>query len=239
MRVIALIPAAGQGKRLEGVKPKQFLPLGDKPLVAHTLMKFQLCPRIDEIILIVPKDTTERYCQREIVEPHGISKVKKIVPGGSRRQDSVRFALEAITSPCDLVVIHDGVRPFVSGKIIEQSLDLAEEYGAAIAAVPARDSVKRVAPELGVEASLDRSKIWLAQTPQTFRLQIIKDAYQRAAEDGFYGTDDAALVERLGITVQVVPGSYENIKITTPEDLAIAELFLRRGLAQEIPVEST
>jgi len=227
MRVIALIPAAGQGERLEGGQsPKQFLPLGEKPLVVYALMKFQLCPRVNEIILVIPKDT-ERYCQREIVEPNGLSKVKKIIPGGSRRQNSVRYALEAIDSPCDLVVIHDGVRPFVSVKIIEQSIELAEKCGAAIAAVPARDSVKRVAPELGVEASLARSKIWLAQTPQTFSLQILKDAHRRAAEDGFYGTDDAALVERLGVKVQVVPGLYKNIKITTPEDLAIAELFLK------------
>lgn len=226
MKVIALIPAAGQGKRLEGDQPKQFLPLGEKPLVAHTLMKFQLCPRINEIIFVIPKGT-ERYCQREIVEPNSLSKVKKIIPGGRRRQDSVRYALEAIASPCDLVVIHDGARPFVSVKIIEQSIELAEECGAAIAAVPARDSVKRVTPELGVEASLDRSKIWLAQTPQTFSHQILKDAHRRAAEDGFYGTDDAALVERLGVKVQVVPGSYKNTKITTPEDLALAELFLK------------
>ncbi|UCD84679.1 MAG: 2-C-methyl-D-erythritol 4-phosphate cytidylyltransferase [Deltaproteobacteria bacterium] len=227
MRVIALIPAAGQGIRLEGSQPKQFLLLGDKPLIAHTLTKFQLCPRIHEIVLVVPRDM-EGYCQKEIVETHGFSKIKRIVPGGNRRQDSVRNALEAISSTCDLIVIHDGVRPFVSGETIEQSIELAEKCGAVIAAVPARDSVKRVTPEeLIIEASLDRGKIWLAQTPQAFSFPIIKDAYQRAAEDGFTGTDDAALVERLGIEVKIVPGTTKNIKITTPDDLALAEFILR------------
>jgi 2-C-methyl-D-erythritol 4-phosphate cytidylyltransferase len=230
MKTIAIIAAGGQGKRIEGKLPKQFLMLKDKPILAHTVDKFERCELIDEIILVVPEDYLE-YCSQAIVDKYNFKKVRKIICGGKERQDSVFLGLKACSNNTSIVVIHDGVRPLISPDKISESIKLCEEkkssgpIGAVVLAVPVKETVKRV--ERGnIITTLDRDKIWLTQTPQTFEYKLILDAHQKAEEDNFMGTDDSALVERLGYEVTVLEGDYRNIKITTAEDLMIAEKFL-------------
>lgn len=226
MTAVAVIVAGGQGTRIEGKLPKQFLNLGDRPILAHCVQRFESCQMVDQIVLVVPEDYLG-YCSEVIVDQYDFRKVKKIVCGGKERQDSVHLGLKACPKGTRVVAIHDGVRPFVSSQKISESIGLCEEKKAVILAVPAKDTVKRVEGN-SVVTTLDRRKLWLVQTPQVFDYSLILDAYERAIEDGFAGTDDAMLVERLGHRVTVVEGEYQNIKITTAEDLAIAEKFIRK-----------
>lgn len=226
MDVTAIIPAAGQGTRLKGEVEKPFLLLSGRPILAHTLDVFERCDAIDQVILVVSTDTADR-CLAEIVDAFGYTKVRRIVPGGKKRQDSVYNGLKAIRDRCTIVVIHDGVRPLVTLEMIERSIELCREHQAVITAVRPKETIKR-GEEGFVYSTLDREKLWTVQTPQTFAYDIILKAYQKASEDHFLGTDDAALVERLGLRVKILEGSYDNIKITTPEDLYLAENLLEQ-----------
>lgn len=226
MEVIAIIPAAGEGKRTKTSLRKQFLPINGKPVLAHTLEKFQKIQAVDGIIVLVPRGLV-RYCKEYIVKKYSLDKVFKVMTGGKGRQDSVRNGLNVTPPECQLVLVHDGVRPLISKDHILACIKAAKRYGAAITAVRAIDTVKLSTDDAVILETMDRKNVWLAQTPQVFRYSILKQAYDLAYKDGFYGTDEASLVERLGKKVKLVEGSYRNIKITTREDIAIAELILR------------
>lgn len=226
-KIFALVPAAGMGKRMGAGSNKQYLLLDGVPILAHTLRVFQEAPFIDGIYLVSPEQEIP-YCKSEVVERYGFSKVKAIVPGGAERQHSVMNGLCAIEEAAedDLVLIHDGVRPFVPVSVLEQAAAAAQEFGGAVVAVPAKDTIK-VARQGVVVETPPREELWLAQTPQAFRYGLILGAYRSAAEAGYLGTDDASLMERLKLPVKVVMGDYRNIKITTPEDMLLAQAFLK------------
>ena len=226
-KVIALVPAAGMGKRMGAEINKQYLLLAGKPILAHTLQVFQDTPFIDDIYVIIPAAEIP-YCQEHVVERHGLTKVRRIVPGGAERQYSVMNGLQAAAGAGDddVVLIHDGVRPFVPPRVLERAVEVAKVHDGALVAVPAKDTVKVVVDGI-VRATPPREDLWLAQTPQAFRYPVIRAAHEIAAAERYLGTDDASLVERLGKEIHIVMGDYRNIKITTPEDLILAEAFLR------------
>jgi 2-C-methyl-D-erythritol 4-phosphate cytidylyltransferase len=224
---IALIPAAGMGKRMGASINKQYLLLDGLPIIARTISVFEQSPIIDSIYLVVP-DEEIPYCREHVIEAFGFKKVVAIVPGGKERQNSVLNGLNAIRqSACndDVVLIHDGVRPFLNDSMLKNSIDAARTGDGSLVAVPAKDTIKIVSEEF-VIGTPPRETLWQAQTPQTFRFGIIHHAHLSAESDGFTGTDDASLIERSGGAVKVVMGDYRNIKITTPEDLILAEAFL-------------
>ncbi|GAM09195.1 2-C-methyl-D-erythritol 4-phosphate cytidylyltransferase [Geobacter sp. OR-1] len=229
MKVIALIPAAGMGKRMGAGINKQYLFLSGVPIVARTIAVFEASPLVDEIYVITPAAEIP-FCQEQIVTAHRFAKVRTIVPGGAERQHSVLNGLRAVTdaSEDDVVLIHDGVRPFITPDIIEKAIETAQSSDGALVAVPAKDTIKVVENSL-IRETPPRETIWQAQTPQAFRYGIIRTAHEKAEEEQFLGTDDSSLVERLGGKVRVVMGDYRNIKITTPEDLVLAEAFLSAG----------
>jgi 2-C-methyl-D-erythritol 4-phosphate cytidylyltransferase len=226
MKTVAVIVSAGKGVRFMEGQKKQFYLLGGKPILAHTLDKFETCPLIRSILLVVGQEDMD-YCLKEVIEKYQFKKVSQIVPGGKQRQESVKNGMDALPKDEDIVVIHDGVRPFVSKTMIEDSIHSAVRYGAVILGMPVKDTMKMSNPDGTVLKTLARESLWQIQTPQTFQAKVIKEAYRRATEDGFVGTDDASLVERIGVKVHILPGSYANIKITTPEDLLLANLFLK------------
>ncbi len=228
--VVALVPAAGRGLRMGGSVPKQFLSLGGEPLVIQSLRALQAAPVVGQIILAVPPADVE-YCEYEIVSRQRFTKVTKVVAGGAERQDSVRHALDQIPSDTEIVLIHDAVRPFVTLRMIAEVVAAARKEGAAIIALPMRDTVKQVRMDGMIERTVDRTPLWLAQTPQAFRRNWIETAHRKAHAEGVRATDDASLVEWLGYSVAVVEGSGENIKVTRPEDLVIGEAILasRKG----------
>lgn len=224
---IALIPAAGMGKRMGASINKQYLELGGLPVVARTISVFEKSPLIDAIYLVIPADEIP-YCREHVVEACGFKKVVAIVPGGRERQNSVLNGLNAMRASVkdtDIVLIHDGVRPMVTEEMLSESIKIAGIRGGALVAVPAKDTIKSVHDGIVVETP-ERGSLWQAQTPQSFRFGIIHAAHLTAEVEGFMGTDDASLVERTGGEVCIVPGDYRNIKITTPEDLILAEAFL-------------
>lgn len=223
----ALIPAAGMGKRMGASVNKQYLQLAGMPIVARTLSLFENSPFIDGIYLVIPAEEIP-YCREHVVEAFGFRKVLEIVPGGKERQNSVMNGLRALEGHAreeDVVLIHDGVRPFITPELLRESIDAARAAEGALVAVPAKDTIKTVRDGI-VTGTPDREGLWQAQTPQAFRFGIIYGAHRAAEEEGFLGTDDASLVERRGGKVRVVRGDYRNIKITTPEDLVLAEAFL-------------
>lgn len=225
MSVTVLIPAAGMGRRMGAAVNKQYLHLAGRPILAHTLELFERHPAIDHLYVIVPPDEVA-YCRREVVERFGFAKVRQVVAGGAERQDSVRHGLDACgAADEDLVVIHDGVRPLFPPALIGPLLERASEVGACVVGMPVKDTVKEVDAGL-IAATPQRSRLWLAQTPQAFRFALLREAHRRALEEGFAGTDDASLVERLGVPVAMLEGSYRNLKITTPEDLVVARALL-------------
>lgn len=226
-KVTALIPAAGMGRRMGKAVAKQFLPLGDKPMLAHTLLAFQRASEIDEIIPILSKEDMES-CLRDVIEQYHITKVRTLVVGGKERQDSVMNGLQKLEKDAAVVLVHDGVRPFVTAAMIKESVDLAKKGDCIAVGVPLKDTVKVVDDKQLVRQTLERSRLWAIQTPQAFPVKILKQAYERSYREKMYGTDDATLVERTGGKVRVIMGSYENIKITTPEDLILAEEILKR-----------
>jgi 2-C-methyl-D-erythritol 4-phosphate cytidylyltransferase len=226
-RSIAIIVAAGSGKRMNQELPKQFVKVGDKPLLAHTIERFELCPEIEEVALVVPEDYLA-FCQQEIVDRYYFKKVRRIVAGGEQRQDSVMNGLKVLANNTDLVVVHDGVRPFISPDKISKGIQLCADSKAVITAVPVKDTLKEV-KQLEVVGTVDRRKLYLVQTPQFFNYQILMKAYRKARKEGKYYTDDSALVEALGKSVKVLEGSYDNIKVTTAEDLTFAEFLLSKA----------
>lgn len=205
-----------------GLRPKQFLLLGDMPLLAKTLAVFQSASLVDEIVLITPPGD-EDICRHEIVNRYAFSKVARIVPGGASRQESVANGLREVSPQASLVLIHDAARPFVTGDLIRRVLETAASSGAAIAAVPVADTLKRRSSESPGAVTVERDGVWAAQTPQAFHRSLLVQAFEQAAADGFTGTDDASLVERLGHPVILVHGDPHNIKITTAADLEFAE----------------
>lgn len=219
-KVGAIVVAAGSSRRM-GEVDKIFANLAGKPLLVYTVDVFQRCPSIDQVIIVLSEDKLEEG--RKLVEEHRWSKVVEVCPGGVRRQDSVREGLERL-SGCQWVVIHDGARPCLEVDLIEKGLKEACQSGAAIAAIPVKDTIKVVSPSSFVEETPVRQSLWAVQTPQVFRFDIICEAYGKAQGEV---TDDAALVERLGYKVKLYPGSDTNIKVTTPDDLSIAEAILR------------
>ena len=227
MQVTVLIPAAGMGRRMGRAAAKQFLPLGDRPMLAHTLLAFQRASEVDEIIPILSKEDMEN-CLREVIELYHITKVKTLVVGGKERQDSVYNGLQKLEDTKGIVLVHDGVRPFVTQEMIAEIVDLASKGECVAVGVPLKDTVKEVGTDGVVKSTLDRSRLWAIQTPQAFPVKVLKRVYAEAYRHSFYGTDDATLVERAGEKVRVIMGSYDNIKITTPEDLILAEEILKR-----------
>jgi len=226
MNADAVIVSAGKGLRFMEGKKKQFYSLGGKPILAHTLDKFETCPLIRSVRLVVGQEDMD-YCLEEIVERYRFQKVSEIVPGGKRRQESVKNGIDALPKDAEIVAIHDGVRPLLTRTMIEDSIHSALRHGAVVLAMPVKETIKMANPDGTVLKTLDRESLWQIQTPQTFQVNVIREAHYRATEDGFVGTDDASLVERLGVKVHILPGSYTNIKITTPEDLVLANLFLK------------
>ncbi len=226
MRVVALIPAAGQGRRMGSEKPKAFIFLGGLPILAHTLQKFETCPQVNEVIPLVPAGEGVAWT-REIVSRLGLQKVSRIVPGGEERQESVFIGLKAIREKTDWVIIHDGVRPFVTPDLIQRALGETFRARAVAAALPASETIKEISRENTVLRTVDRRQLWMVQTPQLFDYELILRAHEEARREGFGGTDDAMLVERLGIPVKVIEGLRINFKITTPEDLVLAEALLK------------
>lgn len=220
----AVIVAAGRGTRVGGPVAKQFLPLGDMPVLAHTLRSFQNCSAVNEIILVASVDGLERC--KEIVEQHQFKKVKVIVQGGAERQYSVYRGLASVSPLAEVVLIHDGVRPFVNIEDIEKIAQGAAEHGACLLGVPIQDTIKICDSRNLVKKTPERAQIWAAQTPQGFRKDIIQRAYEKAHEEGILATDDASLVERMSVPVKVLLGDFNNIKITTNKDLALAEKIL-------------
>ena len=208
-----------------GSVPKQFLSIGGEPLIVQSLRVLQAASVIDQVVLAVPSADID-YCEREIVARHRFTKVTRVVAGGAERQDSVRCALAQIPSDTEIVLIHDAVRPFVTQRMVEEVVAAARKEGAAIIALPMRDTVKQVRKDGMIERTVDRSPLWLAQTPQAFRRDWIETAHRKGQIEGVQATDDSFLVEWLGHSVAVVEGSGENIKVTRPEDMVIGEAIL-------------
>jgi len=225
MAVWAVIPAAGMGRRMGGSTSKQFLRLAGRPILAHTLDLFENHPAVDHLVLVVPAHEQD-LCRRQVIAPGGYRKLRAMVDGGAERQDSVRLGLAACRAAADdLVLIHDGVRPLFDPALLGPLLAAARQAGGAIVGVPVKDTVKTV-EDGRIAGTPRRDRLWLAQTPQAFYFALIREAHARARAEGHVGTDDASLVERLGRPVAVVRGDYRNIKITTPEDLVLAEALL-------------
>ena len=226
-----LIPAAGMGKRMGASINKQYLLLDGRPILQRTLELFDRHPAVDSIYPILPPDEIDFFRER-ILPGARLEKLGGIVPGGRERQDSVRNGLQQLQlsgiKPDSVVLVHDGVRPLFDPTLIAPLVDTAVLKGAAVVGVPVKDTIKEVEDEV-VVATPERERLWQVQTPQAFRFELLFRAYQKAAQEGFCGTDDACLVERLGAPVIMIEGDYRNIKITTPEDLRIAEALLAGG----------
>jgi 2-C-methyl-D-erythritol 4-phosphate cytidylyltransferase len=219
-----IIPAAGQGKRMGAGKNKLLIELNQIPILIHTLEVFENDEDCDGIILAIhPHDETEFTL---LLNKFKISKVKRLVSGGKERQDSIYHALQTVDGD-GLILVHDAARPFIKKEQIHQLVETAKKTGAAIIGVPAKDTMKKVRDGV-VQETVERSSLWIVQTPQAFRFSLLIKAYQRAEADQFIGTDDASLVERLGHSVTIVEGDYDNIKLTTPEDLFFAEAILKK-----------
>ena len=224
--ISVIVAAAGMSNRMGSKINKQFISIEDKPILAHTLEKFEKCKYIDEIIVVAKEEEIE-YCRKEIVKRYNFNKVSKIVRGGKERQDSVYNGILALNEKTDIVLSHDGARPFVKLENIVEGIKGAIEYGACVVGVPVKDTIKFVGNSKTIDETPKRDMLWAAQTPQCFKKDILMEGYIKAIEDEFIGTDDSSFVERLGVNVKMIMGSYENIKITTPEDLILAESILK------------
>ena len=223
MKIGAIIAAAGAGRRMKAGRPKQFLVLDGVPILVSTLRKFDASTSVDHIVIAAPREAVEEV--RQLLAGAGLEKPVTVIEGGERRQDSVGMAMRQLDLDTEIVVVHDGVRPFVSLDEIEQVVAEADRRGAAILAIPITDTVKEVLRD-SVKSTLRREHLVLAQTPQAFRTDVLREAFDAARKDGYYGTDEASLVERLGRPVSVVRGSDRNIKITRPTDLSLARFLL-------------
>jgi len=220
-----IIVAAGKGSRMGTKESKQYLKLGGKPILVHTLERFQQMTETHSIALVVGPQEVERC--KSYVKDYGLTKVVRVLPGGRERQDSVYEGLKALPASVQMILVHDGVRPFVRDKQIRACWQAAEKAGAAVLAVPVKDTIKVIDESGYIRSTPDRKSLWAIQTPQAFCRSLLEKAHDKAKQDNFTGTDDAMLVERLGAQVLVVEGDYRNIKITTPEDLPWAECILQ------------
>ena len=220
-----VIVAAGTGSRMNMGINKQFIKLEGKEIIAYTIEKFYNNSNIEDIVVVVKEDESE-FFKKEILDKYNFKNVK-IAYGGKERQDSVYNGLKLLDEKCDVVLIHDGARPFVSDKIIDKSIEEAKEHKAIVVGVPVKDTIKVTDNDKNIVDTPNRSVLWAVQTPQTFDYNILIDAYKDAFKNKFYGTDDAMLVERIGYKVKMLEGSYNNIKITTQEDLNVGSQILR------------
>lgn len=223
MKAAVIITAAGSGKRMGGSTPKQFLEIAGVPILMSSIKKFEASRYVSQIVVVTQNNRIKKT--EGLIEKFGITKNWVVVSGGKQRQDSVFNGIKALSDDIEIVAIHDAVRPFVETPMIDQSIETAAREGACIVAVPIKDTIKRGNETVG--ETLDRSRLWAAQTPQTFRLKPLKEAFEKAYKDGFYGTDEASLFERIGKKVVLLKGSYKNIKITEPDDLLMAEALAR------------
>jgi len=223
----AIIVAAGVGKRMNSSTPKQFMTINHRPILYYTLKNFGPIKSISEIILVLSND----FIGSDVINtalPPDLQVPLKLIAGGKRRQDSVWNGINAANESNSIISVHDGVRPFVASDKITKSIELCQKYDGAILAVPAVDTLKIVENSM-VQGTIDRRNIWQVQTPQTFRRDILIQAFEKAEAEGFCGTDEASLAERINANIAVVPGSKYNIKITVPEDVVIAESLLKRN----------
>ena len=224
MKVGAIIPAAGRGKRIGASVPKQFLEIQGRPLLHHTLMVFASCKLIDYVVLVMPRADVDKMGE-DWLNKYEI--VRKVVVGGEQRQDSVYNGFSSLEKGTDIVVVHDGVRPFTTPQMITATVEAAQQHGAAITAIPVSDTVKQAADGF-VKQTVSRDGLWRVQTPQAFQCGLLQQAFKKAKKDSYYGTDEGSLVEYLGERVKIVPGSELNIKITRKEDLVLGESLLSR-----------
>ena len=220
-----VIVAAGTGSRMNMGINKQFIKLEGKEIIAYTIEKFYNNSNIEDIVVVVKEDESE-FFKKEILDKYNFKNIK-IAYGGKERQDSVYNGLKLLDEKCDVVLIHDGARPFVSDKIIDKSIEEAKEHKAIVVGVPVKDTIKVIDNDKNIVDTPNRSVLWAVQTPQTFDYNILIHAYKDAFKNEFYGTDDAMLVERIGYKVKMLEGSYNNIKITTQEDLNVGSQILR------------
>lgn len=226
-KVFAIVPAAGSGVRLGGHVKKQFLLLREKPIIVHTLQRFEHCSDVDEVAVAVPEQSIAEM--ESLVSHYRLHKVSLVTVGGAHRQDSVANVLKKFTfRPSDIVLVHDGVRPFVEPKRISQVIRACKEHDAAVLGVQPKDTIRRSRGGDFFDETLDRNALWLVQTPQAFKASLLVKAFNAAKRHRLYATDEAALVERLGINARIVEGSYDNIKITTQEDLELGRLIHER-----------
>ncbi len=223
-RLGVVIVAAGTGSRMNTAVRKQFLQLKDKPILVHAVEVFEGMPEVSEIVIVTGSSDINRV--EQYISMYHWHKIKAIVPGGSDRQQSVYYGLQAVSSETEWVLIHDGVRPFVTPEAALRCLEGAASTGAAVLAVPVKDTIKQINDAGQIVATLERTSLRAIQTPQAFRRSLILEAHRTAMEQGWQATDDAALAEMMGHAVVAVDGDYRNIKITTPEDLAVAEQLL-------------
>ena len=223
MSVGVVIAAAGQGKRMKKGYNKQFIQLGDRPIIIHTLQVFERLPAIDPIV-VVRGDRDVAKCEK-LCRSFRLRKVTDVIAGGKTRQESVRIGLNAVQT--EWVLVHDGARPFVSEEMVGKLLDAVRKHGAAVLGVPVKDTMKKVNVDGVIEETPDRESMWAVQTPQAFRLSELKKAHAWAIREELAATDDAMLMEHMGFDVRMVRGDYYNLKITTPEDLWCAEAFLQ------------
>lgn len=225
---IAIVLAAGKGKRMGTEIPKQFLHIDGKPVLYYSLKAFQECDDIHEIILVIGEEYQE-YCQKEIIVPYNLSKVTRMVEGGAERYDSVYAGLKACTN-CKYVFIHDGARPFLTDDILQRCIESVHEYKACVAGMPVKDTIKIADERNNIETTPSRDRVWMIQTPQVFDYDLIYSAYTKMSKSNVQGiTDDAMVVETFeNHKVKLVVGSYENIKITTPEDIKIAQILVKK-----------
>lgn len=230
-KVCAIVPSAGSGRRFGPEKNKLFMPLGGRPVVIHTLQTMDALPGVTDI-LPVAREQDLRFLA-ELAEEYNLSKIRRIIPGGAERQDSVYNALQAIDDDTSVIIIHDGGRPFATTEMFVNAISQCGRFDGAIAAVRVKDTIKEIEGVSGpsdepavVRQTLARDLLYAVQTPQAFPFRVILNAHEQARREGFYATDDAALVERYGGKIAIVEGSYRNIKITTPEDMIIAEALL-------------
>lgn len=237
-KAAAIVLAAGQGKRMQSKVQKQYLLIQDKPVLYYALKTFEES-RVEQVVLVVGQGE-EAYCREQIVEKYGFGKVKAIVEGGKERYHSVYAGLQAIAEDMDFVLIHDGARPFVTQAMIARTLEAVQSHGACIVGMPVKDTIKIADSNGFTKETPPRSQVWMIQTPQVFRCDLIREAYAKLIrqeesflQQGIVITDDAMVVELLGnCSVKLVEGSYQNIKITTPEDLEIAEIYVKNGICK-------
>ena len=230
MRTELIVVAAGRGSRMGAEIKKQYLPLGGAPILVRTLQTLTASPVVDRVVLVVSPDDIESV--RDLVREHAIGKIGDVVAGGAERQDSVLEGLRAVSPEAEIVAVHDAARPLVSQEEILAVIEAAKEGGAATLGVPVKDTIKRVTGGL-VRETLERAQLWAVHTPQAFRRDWLEEAHRRSVQLGGHGTDDASLVEWAGYPVQMVEGRYENLKITTPEDLLVAETLFQERVRKE------